>query len=251
MQRALTLVQAAKSTWTRADLLKQLALVLPAETRSMAPEAAVALLHELADEALAGSVEQVVCLEAPQWPPLPDYLRRPLDGRSVYTRPGTTRYATRVQLDMEEQLLRARAAGGRAAPDARTGRSAARCRRGDARGAAGARGRRSRARAVTRVGAAPGPGRGAVSRADVGADGRGHHRPGGKRQDAGPGAGCACVDGGGHGAGARHRDGAGRAQRARLRGRARCREQLGCSSGTCPAGGAPAVSATSGRARCW
>ena len=106
VQRALTLVQAAKSTWTRADLLKQLALVLPVETRSMVPEAAVALLHELADEALAGSVEQVVCLEAPQWPPLPDYLRRPLDGRSVYTRPGTTRYATRVQLDMEEQLLR-------------------------------------------------------------------------------------------------------------------------------------------------
>jgi hypothetical protein len=107
VQRALTLVQAAKSTRTRADLLKQLALVLPAQTRSMAPEAAVALLHELADEALAGgSAEEVVCLEAPQWPPLPDYLRRPLDGRSVFTRPGTTRYATRVQLSMEEQLPR-------------------------------------------------------------------------------------------------------------------------------------------------
>jgi len=105
VQRALTLVQAAKSTWTRSDLLRQLALVMPAESRAMTPETAVALLHELADEALAGSVEDVVCLEAPQWPPLPDYLRRPLDGRSVYTRPGTTRYATRVQLSMEEELL--------------------------------------------------------------------------------------------------------------------------------------------------
>ena len=112
-------MQAAKSTWTRADLLKQLALVLPVETRSMVPEAAVALLHELADEALAGSVEQVVCLEAPQWPPLPDYLRRPLDGRSVYTRPGTTRYATRVQLEHGGAAAAAGAAGGRAAPDPR------------------------------------------------------------------------------------------------------------------------------------
>ena len=105
VQRALALVQAAQSTWTRADFLKQLALVLPVQTRHMDPEAAVALLHELADGALAGGVEQVVCLEAPQWPPLPGYLRRELDGRSVYTRPGTTRYATRVQLSMEEQLL--------------------------------------------------------------------------------------------------------------------------------------------------
>ena len=105
MQRALTLVQSAHSTWTRADFVKQLALVLPVQTRRMAPEAAVTLLHQLADEALAGSVEQVVCLDAPEWPPLPDYLRRELDGRSVYTRPGTTRYATRVQLALEEQLL--------------------------------------------------------------------------------------------------------------------------------------------------
>src|SRR5258708_17045471 len=55
---------------------------------------------------MAGVAEPVVCLDAPEWPPLPDYLRRDLDGRSVYTRPGTTRYATRVQLSLEEQLLR-------------------------------------------------------------------------------------------------------------------------------------------------
>ncbi len=105
VQRALTLTQAAHSTWTRADFLKRLAPVLPVQTRTMSPEAAVALLDELADEAIAGSVEQVVCLEAPQWPPLPSYLLRELDGRSVYTRPGTTRYATGVQLSLEEQLL--------------------------------------------------------------------------------------------------------------------------------------------------
>ena len=65
VQRALTQTQAARSTWTRSDLLKQLALVLPPQTRTLAPSEAVALLHQLADEALAGSVEQVICLEAP------------------------------------------------------------------------------------------------------------------------------------------------------------------------------------------
>jgi TrwC relaxase/AAA domain len=105
VQKALALVQEKHSTWTRSDLLKQLGLVLPVQTRNMCPDAAVALLHELADVALSGEVEQVVCLEAPEWPPVPEYLLRDLDGRSVYTRPGTARYATRVQLSMEEKLL--------------------------------------------------------------------------------------------------------------------------------------------------
>ena len=50
VQRALAVVQSEHSTWTRSDFLKQLAFVLPVQTRQMAPEAAVALLHELADE---------------------------------------------------------------------------------------------------------------------------------------------------------------------------------------------------------
>lgn len=87
VQRALTLTQLAHATWTRADLLKQLALVLPPETRHLPPDEAVALLHELADQALAGHPDQVICLEAPEWPPLPAYLRRDLDGRSVYPAP--------------------------------------------------------------------------------------------------------------------------------------------------------------------
>lgn len=105
VQKALAVVQAKQSTWTKADLLKQIGLAMPAESRQMDPAAAVALLHSLADRALAGEFEQVVSLEAPEWPALPDYLRRELDGRSVYTRPGVSRYATRVQIGMEERLL--------------------------------------------------------------------------------------------------------------------------------------------------
>ena len=105
IQKALALVTQKHSTWTRHELLKQLALVMPAQTRQMAPGAAQALLASLADQALSGVVEDVVCLEAPQWPPLPAALRRDLDGRSVYTRPGTARYATAAQLSAEELLI--------------------------------------------------------------------------------------------------------------------------------------------------
>ena len=122
-QRALAAVQAAHSTWTRSDLIKHLGLALPAQTRNMAPDDAVALLDDLADLALSGQAEPVVRLEAPQWPPLPAALIRGLDGRSVYTRPGTTRYATGVQLSLEEQLLAdAQRAG---APRLEPGRAAA------------------------------------------------------------------------------------------------------------------------------
>ena len=91
--------------WTRHDLLKQLALVLPAETRQMSTEEAQELLLGLAEEALSGRSGEVVCLEAPEWPPLPASLRRDLDGRSIYTRPGVARYATAAQLSMEERLV--------------------------------------------------------------------------------------------------------------------------------------------------
>jgi hypothetical protein len=91
--------------WTRHDLLKQLALVMPPETQRMSPQAAQELLLGLADEALSGRTGDVVCLEAPEWPPLPRSLRRELDGRSVYTRPGTARYATATQLSREERLV--------------------------------------------------------------------------------------------------------------------------------------------------
>ena len=104
-QKALCLVSDKKPTWTRHHLLKQLALVMPAETRNLPPASAEALLTELADEALSGRIEQVVCVSAPEWPPLPASLRRDLDGGSIYTRPGTTRYATAAQLSAEERLV--------------------------------------------------------------------------------------------------------------------------------------------------
>ena len=105
VRKALALVSEKKSTWTRHELIKQLALVMPAQTRQMPPGAAHTLLLGLADEALSGDIEHVVSLEAPQWPPLPDSLRRDLDGRSIYTRPGTERYATAAQLSAEERLV--------------------------------------------------------------------------------------------------------------------------------------------------
>jgi hypothetical protein len=96
--KAMVLVSDQHPAWTRHDLLKQLALVLPAETRQMGPEEARELLFGLAEEALSGRTGKVVCLEAPEWPPLPPSLRRELDGRSIYTRPGLARYATAAQL---------------------------------------------------------------------------------------------------------------------------------------------------------
>ncbi|MGH2843262.1 MAG: ATP-dependent DNA helicase, partial [Solirubrobacteraceae bacterium] len=71
----------------------------------MSSQAAQELLLGLADEALSERTGEVVCLEAPEWPPLPQTLRRELDGRSVYTRPGTARYATAAQLSAEERLV--------------------------------------------------------------------------------------------------------------------------------------------------
>jgi hypothetical protein len=105
LAKALVLVSDQHPAWTRHDLLKQLALVLPPEARQMSPEEAQELLLGLAEEALSGRTGEVVCLEAPEWPPLPASLRRELDGRSIYTRPGVARYATAAQLSMEERLV--------------------------------------------------------------------------------------------------------------------------------------------------
>ena len=105
VQKALALVSEKQPAWTRHDLVKQLALVMPNDSRRMSPQAARELLLGLTEEALSGRAGDVVCLEAPEWPPLPASLRRELDGRSVYTRPGTARYATAAQLSAEERLV--------------------------------------------------------------------------------------------------------------------------------------------------
>ena len=186
LAKALVLVSAQHPAWTRHDLLKQLALVLPAETRQMSPEEAQELLLGLAEEALSGRSGEVVCLEAPEWPPLPASLRRELDGRSIYTRPGVARYATAAQLSMEERLVAH--AQTQAAPRVprRAGRAASRRRpRAATRGTGRPRARRARARRAAR--AAAGPGRRRVARAHLGPHRRSDHRPGRHRQDPRPG----------------------------------------------------------------
>jgi hypothetical protein len=105
LAKALVLVSDKHPAWTRHDLLKHLALVMPPETRRLDAATAEELLLGLAEEALSSRTGDVVCLEAPEWPPLPAALRRELDGRSVYTRPGVARYATAAQLSLEERLV--------------------------------------------------------------------------------------------------------------------------------------------------
>jgi hypothetical protein len=105
-QIALARVQAQHSTWTHADLMKHIGLALPAQAGTLDPAAAVGLVQELTDRAIAGEFQPVAELARPEFPATPGYLRRELDGRSAYTRPGSQRYATNVQLALEERLLR-------------------------------------------------------------------------------------------------------------------------------------------------
>ena len=103
--RGLAAAQAKSATWTRADLIAQIGRALPAEARHLEPEETGRLLEELADQVLGGSVEPVECLEAPQFPAVPESRIR-ADGRSVYQRHGGIKYATWAQLSMEERLVR-------------------------------------------------------------------------------------------------------------------------------------------------
>jgi thymidine kinase len=102
---ALARVQARRPAWTRAELMREIKASVPAEQLGLDPHVAVALVNGLTERALAGEFEPVQCLDAPEVVALPDKLRRPLDGRSVYTRPGSVHYATRVQLSLEERLV--------------------------------------------------------------------------------------------------------------------------------------------------
>src|SRR5258707_13644939 len=63
------------------------------------------MLEALAGRALAGEAgEEVLQLDAPEWPRVPDSLRR-ADGESIYRAHGAELYATRAQLSMERQLV--------------------------------------------------------------------------------------------------------------------------------------------------
>ena len=103
IRAALARVQREHSTWTRADLMKVLGWSMGPEFAHMDPDARQDLLLAMTERALRPGFG-VRCLEAPDWPPVPQALRREMDGRSVYTPPGTERYATRGQLSMEEAL---------------------------------------------------------------------------------------------------------------------------------------------------
>ena len=104
MACALARVQQAQPTWRKADLIRYLGELLPDHVACADDDAAASLLPALADRALAGEAgEEVLTLEAPEWPRVPDALRR-ADGRSVYRPHGATRYATLAQLTMEQRL---------------------------------------------------------------------------------------------------------------------------------------------------
>jgi hypothetical protein len=103
IRAALARVQREHSTWTRSDLMKVLGWSMGPQFAHMDPDARQDLLFALTERALSPDFG-VKCLEAPEWPPVPQSLRRELDGRSVYTAPGTERYATHGQLSMEEAL---------------------------------------------------------------------------------------------------------------------------------------------------
>ena len=101
MQEAVAAVQAAQPTWTEADLIRHLGERLPADLGAMSAVDAARLLPDLARRALA---TEAVLLSAPEWPRVPDCLRR-ASGESVYVPHGASRYATGAQLAMEDRLL--------------------------------------------------------------------------------------------------------------------------------------------------
>ena len=174
-------------------MMREVGKALPAQSRQMAPAALEQLTREVTEVGAARRVRAVVSLDAPEWPPLPEYLRRAdLDGRSVYTRPGTERFATGAQLTMEERLI---GSAQRAGAPCLTRADAARALGADAAAldAALHQGARDARNAQERDchRAAPGPGRVRVSPADLTAHRGGSGRPGRRGQDAHPRAGRA------------------------------------------------------------
>ena len=104
MAQALARVQESQPAWRKADLIRHLGELLPGNVACRDGTAAANLLTGLADQVLAGGAgEEVLALEAPEWPPVPESLRR-ADGCSVYRPHSGTRYATQAQLTMEERL---------------------------------------------------------------------------------------------------------------------------------------------------
>ena len=146
LAKALVLVSDQHPAWTRHDLLKQLALVLPAETRQMSPEEAQELLLGLAEEALSGRSGEVVCLEAPGVAAAAR-VAAPRAGRAQRLCAARRRAVRHRRAAVDGGAAgRARADARRAAPARRAGRAApGRRPRAARRGAARPRARRARA----------------------------------------------------------------------------------------------------------
>ena len=105
MSAGVAQAQESRAAWTRADLVHCIGQHLPDHATGRDQEHAWQLLASLTDRALSGEAgEEVLRLDAPEWPRVPDSLRR-ADGESVYRAHGSELYATRTQLSMEEQLL--------------------------------------------------------------------------------------------------------------------------------------------------
>ena len=106
IETALADVQAGRSTWTRAELLRAISDALPDSLGGLDARDVRRLLDGLTDAALAHAGVTQVSGEREEDRPLVDELRLE-DGRSAYAGPASVRYALRGHLDAERALQRA------------------------------------------------------------------------------------------------------------------------------------------------
>jgi integrase len=112
MAAELAQAQEFRAAWTRSDLIHCVGQHLPDHATSRDQVHAWQLLETLASRAIAGEVgEEVLRLDAPEWPRVPDSLRR-ADGDSIYRAHGSEQYATRGQLSLSNAMEYACEIGG-------------------------------------------------------------------------------------------------------------------------------------------
>src|SRR5258708_28340984 len=104
MAAGLAQAQEARATWGRAELIHCIGQNLPDHAAGRDQEHAWQLLEDLADRALAGEAgEEGLRLDAPEWPRVPDFLRR-ADGESIHRPHGTPLYATPTHPSIQDPL---------------------------------------------------------------------------------------------------------------------------------------------------
>ena len=175
MAAGLAQAQEARAAWTRGDLLHCIGQHLPDHAIGRDQEHAWQMLAGLADRAIAGQAgEDVLRLDAPEWPRVPDSLRRANGGEHLPPPQRRDLRHPRAAVD-GGATARRRANRRRAASCARPGRHSAR-RRSHATGDATARGRARAGRRHARR-AARRPGHRRVPRPDEPAPRRADRRP--------------------------------------------------------------------------